>query len=311
MVAIIDDREDVWGRCPNLVHVKPYIFFAGTADINAPPSHSTPPTPTTPHSPSPTLKGRTLPPARPHFPPAHVPLKLRHISNVKEKGLTKQPPSQLIQSHRHHVSPQKVEANTKAPEGEESAEKTDSGHPLTPLESLLLAGTEEANDHENLPQSDDVTSQSNSPDRQGISSGDNTNSNNNKEDGSAAGGPGNGSKDKEGDGRDSGSSSSSSSSSSDSDSEDSSSSSGIDDSLFEHLGEEDEEAKKCQGRENGQGEREQTEGERAVKQDQGDDKQQAGMDECDCVLGIACLMLDKAGGVALKQADHFAFLTLD
>ena len=36
MVAIIDDREDVWGGCPNLVHVKPYVFFAGTADINAP-----------------------------------------------------------------------------------------------------------------------------------------------------------------------------------------------------------------------------------------------------------------------------------
>ena len=37
MVAIIDDREDVWGRCPNLIHVKPYLFFAGTSDINAPP----------------------------------------------------------------------------------------------------------------------------------------------------------------------------------------------------------------------------------------------------------------------------------
>lgn len=40
MVAIIDDREDVWGACPNLVHVKPYIFFAGTSDINAPPTTS-------------------------------------------------------------------------------------------------------------------------------------------------------------------------------------------------------------------------------------------------------------------------------
>ena len=38
MVAIIDDREDIWGRCANLVHVKPYVFFAGTADINSPPS---------------------------------------------------------------------------------------------------------------------------------------------------------------------------------------------------------------------------------------------------------------------------------
>ena len=46
MVAIIDDREDVWGRCPNLIHVKPYIFFAGTSDINAPPgSQNSPSTP--------------------------------------------------------------------------------------------------------------------------------------------------------------------------------------------------------------------------------------------------------------------------
>nr|KAG5690606.1 hypothetical protein BaRGS_022610 [Batillaria attramentaria] len=37
MVCIIDDREDVWNFAPNLVHVKPYRFFQGTADINAPP----------------------------------------------------------------------------------------------------------------------------------------------------------------------------------------------------------------------------------------------------------------------------------
>ena len=37
MVCIIDDREDVWNKAPNLVHVKPYRFFQGTADINAPP----------------------------------------------------------------------------------------------------------------------------------------------------------------------------------------------------------------------------------------------------------------------------------
>lgn len=43
MVAIIDDREDVWGRSPNLIHVKPYMFFKGTTDINAPPPlHSRP-----------------------------------------------------------------------------------------------------------------------------------------------------------------------------------------------------------------------------------------------------------------------------
>ena len=37
MVAIIDDREDVWGRVPNLIHVKPYMFFSGVSDIDAPP----------------------------------------------------------------------------------------------------------------------------------------------------------------------------------------------------------------------------------------------------------------------------------
>ncbi|CAG5130924.1 unnamed protein product [Candidula unifasciata] len=37
MVGIIDDREDVWNHAPNLIHVKPYRFFQGTADINAPP----------------------------------------------------------------------------------------------------------------------------------------------------------------------------------------------------------------------------------------------------------------------------------
>ncbi len=46
MVAIMDDREDVWGRCTNLIHVKPYIFFVGTSDINAPPGSQ----PHTPHS---------------------------------------------------------------------------------------------------------------------------------------------------------------------------------------------------------------------------------------------------------------------
>ena len=36
MVCIIDDREDVWNYASNLIHVKPYTFFRGTADINAP-----------------------------------------------------------------------------------------------------------------------------------------------------------------------------------------------------------------------------------------------------------------------------------
>ena len=38
MVCIIDDREDVWNYATNLIHVKPYTFFRGTADINAPQS---------------------------------------------------------------------------------------------------------------------------------------------------------------------------------------------------------------------------------------------------------------------------------
>ena len=37
MVCIIDDREDIWDCAPNLVTVKPYRFFSGTGDINAPP----------------------------------------------------------------------------------------------------------------------------------------------------------------------------------------------------------------------------------------------------------------------------------
>jgi len=47
MVCIIDDREDVWNYAPNLVHVKPYIFFKNTGDINAPPTgrHSSSKTP--------------------------------------------------------------------------------------------------------------------------------------------------------------------------------------------------------------------------------------------------------------------------
>ncbi|CAL7945862.1 unnamed protein product [Xylocopa violacea] len=37
LVCIIDDREDVWQGCGNLVQVKPYHFFRHTGDIHAPP----------------------------------------------------------------------------------------------------------------------------------------------------------------------------------------------------------------------------------------------------------------------------------
>ncbi|XP_046843100.1 RNA polymerase II subunit A C-terminal domain phosphatase-like [Xenia sp. Carnegie-2017] len=36
MVCIIDDREDIWNSAPNLIAVKPYRYFSGTGDINAP-----------------------------------------------------------------------------------------------------------------------------------------------------------------------------------------------------------------------------------------------------------------------------------
>lgn len=36
MVCIIDDREDVWNFAPNLIAVKPYVFFKSTGDINSP-----------------------------------------------------------------------------------------------------------------------------------------------------------------------------------------------------------------------------------------------------------------------------------
>ena len=36
MVCIIDDRNDVWNNAPNLIKVKPYQFFKGVGDINAP-----------------------------------------------------------------------------------------------------------------------------------------------------------------------------------------------------------------------------------------------------------------------------------
>ena len=36
LVAIIDDREDVWNFSPNVVSVKPYLYFKNTGDINSP-----------------------------------------------------------------------------------------------------------------------------------------------------------------------------------------------------------------------------------------------------------------------------------
>ncbi|TKY90808.1 hypothetical protein EX895_000806 [Sporisorium graminicola] len=47
MVVIIDDREDVWSRSPNLLPVLPYEFFVGIGDINATFLPSPPPPPGT------------------------------------------------------------------------------------------------------------------------------------------------------------------------------------------------------------------------------------------------------------------------
>ncbi|KIS72150.1 protein serine/threonine phosphatase [Mycosarcoma maydis] len=45
MVVIIDDREDVWSRSPNLLPVLPYEFFVGIGDINATFLPTPPPSP--------------------------------------------------------------------------------------------------------------------------------------------------------------------------------------------------------------------------------------------------------------------------
>lgn len=138
MVAIIDDREDVWGpRCPNLVHVKPYIFFANTADINAPPPlptppPGTPPTPTgiTPHVP-PLTQAQAPPPIGLRFPPQQVPFKTRHFSRTNKKF---RPPQTATSGTFHQPQVAKERADTA--DLEETAKRE--GH--TVLESLLLAG---------------------------------------------------------------------------------------------------------------------------------------------------------------------------
>lgn len=37
-VIILDDRADVWDYSPNLIQMRPYEYFAGIGDINAPPA---------------------------------------------------------------------------------------------------------------------------------------------------------------------------------------------------------------------------------------------------------------------------------
>ncbi len=85
LVAIIDDREDVWGRSPNLIHVKPYLFFSGTTDINAPPTLH---------------RGRRRlgkqqhpyqqkrPPGKGHSLSNPLPFKTRHVLNQPTRGMS-------------------------------------------------------------------------------------------------------------------------------------------------------------------------------------------------------------------------------
>ncbi|KAI9469957.1 MAG: hypothetical protein EXX96DRAFT_612426 [Benjaminiella poitrasii] len=41
-VLVLDDRADVWDYSPNLIQIKPYEYFAGIGDINAPPAQPKP-----------------------------------------------------------------------------------------------------------------------------------------------------------------------------------------------------------------------------------------------------------------------------
>ena len=86
MVAIIDDREDVWSRCPNLIHVKPYVFFAGTADINAPPARPS------------TTSTSTTAIAKP---PDGVPFKVRHMTSSRNNNMK---PSVAMATHHPQAS---------------------------------------------------------------------------------------------------------------------------------------------------------------------------------------------------------------
>ena len=152
MVAIIDDREDVWGRCPNLVHVKPYVFFSGTSDINAPPplvppspssSSSLPSTPTTPR---PFFSGASQGSGVvPHGQPR--PFKMRHISRQprpRPSGTRQQPASDLT-THSHTAK-----GNGTPPSDHPQSSPLDSGHtehePSHSPGDLKACGSSRSND---------------------------------------------------------------------------------------------------------------------------------------------------------------------
>ena len=257
MVAIIDDREDVWSKCPNLIHVKPYVFFAGTADINAPPPR-----------PSQTLStSSTTHPLKPDG----MPFKVRHITSSKNNNM-KPPVSIAAHHHKSQSSPKSTplpctsenniigeqlvdekamatstnEATTECYNSPRVVEGKQESHATTQADALHdsnVQSTEEIAKSGDPPESVAITGSDGVVcDLTGQSSSNENNNNDNGDD------PKTSDKTKEGD-----SSSSSSSSSSEGDDEErggeeereeegngsgsSSSSSGIDDNLFESLGE--------------------------------------------------------------------------
>ena len=146
MVAIIDDREDVWGRCPNLIHVKPYVFFAGTADINAPPgSRSTPSRPqqNTSHSTPPTS---TQPP---QSPPS---------TSISSKTEASTPPSQTNTLNKTNVPETTREDNSTADRSTESPDRKCQSQPASnqPAESSSSSDTSSDSEDSSSSSSSDV-----------------------------------------------------------------------------------------------------------------------------------------------------------
>ena len=146
MVAIIDDREDVWGRCPNLIHVKPYVFFAGTADINAPPgSRSTPSRPqqNTSHSTPPTS---TQPP---QSPPS---------TSISSKTEASTPPSQTNTLNKTNVPETTREDSSTADRSTESPDRKCQSQPASnqPAESSSSSDTSSDSEDSSSSSSSDV-----------------------------------------------------------------------------------------------------------------------------------------------------------
>ena len=248
MVAIIDDREDVWSRCPNLIHVKPYVFFAGIADINAPPPR---PSEAPPNS-------STMHPSKPDS----MPFKVRHMTSSRNNNMK---PQVSLATHQHPLpSVQGSQPSPRANENNVVPEKPIHENSLSTMNVSSTQSTAQTTEgskkeplatprvdtvgHDTRPQlTEDIIRLDDCPEsvcsditRSDITAQSNGNENNNNNNGDD---PKSSDKAKE---DDSSSSSSSSSSSEEEDEErehegekegeqDSSSSSGIDDNLFDSL----------------------------------------------------------------------------